>query len=91
MDDTNETVGYTQYQVQEQVRVTVRKVGGRKYLDLRVWIRRHGEWLPTNRGFSLNQQQWAELKIVLARLTSKASEKNGPAKAVTSTGPASDA
>jgi Transcriptional Coactivator p15 (PC4) len=53
----------------EQIRVTVRRRHGHRVLDLRVFVQTDlGEWVPTQRGVSLSEKDWKELRTILAKL-----------------------
>jgi hypothetical protein len=75
-------IGAVSRQKREEIRVTVRNVGGTKWLDLRIYYESEtGEMKPSQRGISLSPNEWKQLRQVLQTLHA---EKAGRQDAVTS-------
>ena len=67
----------------EEIRVSIRKSNGVKWLDLRIFYESEtGEMRPSQRGVSLSPNEWKALKVVLGKLRS---EKGGQVGAATPT------
>jgi hypothetical protein len=65
-------IGTVERQKREQIRVSVRKQGGVKWLDIRIYYEAEtGDMRPSQRGVSLSSDEWKKLREVLQRLHQK--------------------
>jgi len=77
----DQVLGPVGRQRREDIRVSVRRAHGRKMLDSRVFIENElGQLIPTPRGVSLIEEDWKDLRQVLAQLTSGRAGADTPAQ-----------
>jgi hypothetical protein len=74
----DQLLGTVPRQRQEQIRVSVLQLNGKRVLDLRVFVENDlGQWIPTARGVALGPEDWAQLERILRKLSGKAKTTNG--------------
>jgi hypothetical protein len=77
----DQVLGTVTRQRREEIRVSVRRAHGKKMLDIRVFVETElGEMIPTPRGVSLTEEDWKELRQVLAQLKSGHAGADTPAR-----------
>jgi hypothetical protein len=68
----DQLAGLVARQRQEQIRVNVRRAGGQRILDIRVFVEDDlGRWIPTGRGVALKPAEYQQLREVLDSLKDK--------------------
>jgi Transcriptional Coactivator p15 (PC4) len=65
----DQLIGTVARQKREEIRVTVRKVGNTRWLDLRIYYEAEtGDMRPSQRGVSLSPKEWIGLRKILQQL-----------------------
>ena len=52
----------------ERIRISVRQFRGRRLVDIRVFVRKGGEWHPSKRGVAFAPDHLSELEIAVKNL-----------------------
>jgi hypothetical protein len=61
-------------QIGNNVIIKVIEYQGKKYIDIRKYYQKEGEWLPTKKGIALSPDVWEEFVGKIGEIDSKAKE-----------------